>query len=312
MSAYLESYRARTLWASGCGLRAAAWSARRRSWLAALALSYVLGLNACGGQTERTGVIAWLRLPTGQFVEGALPAPDGGPSVQQASVSRQDIIPGEGDRSLSAFIAPGATGVLLGLQGDSGYWILPSGPPDVQQPDALTVSSDLAFSATLPTGDFTLELVAVDASGRPGTPYDIPLHTDDPALPDAGLAFTLTWDTESDLDLHVVDAAGDEIYWGDISDGPDGGLLDYDSNESCVIDGLRRERVVWQAGAPPGHYVARVDTPSLCGQADAHWVVTAQLGSSVVRTAEGEAIPQDTRGDHGRGAGVTALELDVP
>jgi len=283
---------------------------------AALALALV---SACGGQVDRTGLDAWLRIPSAQFVVGPLPAPSGGPSVQAASVTRQDISAGLNDRSLAASVDLSCTGVALGLEGDRGYWILPSGPPDVQQPGALTLDTALVFSPLLPSGDFVLDVIAIDAAGRAGAPFSIPLHTEDAALPDAGLAFTLSWDTESDLDLHVVDPFGVEVYWGNINSwtGPpseylDGGILDFDSNANCIIDGRRRERVVWAISAPSGHYVARVDTPSLCGQPDAHWQMTAQRGSSIVASAFGEAVPADTRGDHGLGAGITALELDVP
>jgi hypothetical protein len=60
---------------------------------------------------------------------------------------------------------------------------------------------------------------------------------------------TLTWDNESDLDLHVIDPLGEEIFWlypGSTS----GGILDYDD-----VDGYGPENVYWpKSQAPSGTY----------------------------------------------------------
>jgi uncharacterized protein YfaP (DUF2135 family) len=137
------------------------------------------------------------------------------------------------------------------------------------------------------------------------------------------LVVTLTWDTEVDVDLHVMDPLGNEIYHGAPSSldpfahgasasSASPGVLDVDSNAGCIIDGLRQEDVIW-AGAPPsGHYLVRVDTPSLCGQASSHWTVSVMLQAALLTEVTGTAFDTDTWGAHDRGAGVLALEFDVP
>jgi uncharacterized protein YfaP (DUF2135 family) len=137
----------------------------------------------------------------------------------------------------------------------------------------------------------------------------LPLATQD-TLPPPALAIELSWDTEADLDLHVVQPDGTELYWGHVASST--GLIDFDSNQSCDIDGRRKERAIWSTSAPPGKYVVRVDTPSLCGQPAAHWRLTAQAGTDVVARSQGESIAVDTRGAHAAGAGLLALEVDVP
>jgi hypothetical protein len=228
----------------------------------------------------------------------------------QASVSRPDIAPGLQDRSLDASLDPATAGVAIGIDGDTGYWVLPAGPPDVQEPDALTLAAELAFSPRLPPGQFDLVVRAVSADGRAGEGATIPLYTQDQQQAPGALTITLSWDTEADLDLHVVEPGGAELYWGHIQ--TQSGTIDFDSNQGCVIDGLRREQASWAAGAPSGHYLVRVDTPSLCGEPTARWRLEARLGGEVIGRAQGQAIPADTRGPHGKGAGLLALELDVP
>jgi len=61
--------------------------------------------------------------------------------------------------------------------------------------------------------------------------------------------FTLIWDTDADLDLHVIEPGGAHIYW-EFRDGKKGGELDVDD-----VDGLGPENVYWKKGAgPEGEY----------------------------------------------------------
>ena len=194
--------------------------------------------------------------------------------------------------------------------------------PDVTAPAYPTFAVSLSFSADLPAGAYTLVVQAVDDQSRFGPPDTAtltvaaaPVPTGQPGgspqTPGA-LVFTLRWDTEADLDLHVVDPAGDEIYWGDISPAGSGAILDFDSNAGCVIDGRRQENVIWQATPPPGQYLVRVDTPALCAATYANWVVEARRDGALVASAAGESIENDTEMPHDRGAGVLALTLSVP
>ncbi len=92
----------------------------------------------------------------------------------------------------------------------------------------------------------------------------------------------------------------------------DGGILDFDSNAGCDIDGRRQENVVWERPPPPGRYRVLVDAASLCGETHSEWSVRVLLAGVIVARAEGAASSVDTELPHGRGAGVLALEVDVP
>lgn len=61
--------------------------------------------------------------------------------------------------------------------------------------------------------------------------------------------FTLIWDTDADLDLHVIEPGGSHIYW-EFRDGKKGGELDVDD-----VDGQGPENVYWKKGVgPEGEY----------------------------------------------------------
>jgi hypothetical protein len=145
--------------------------------------------------------------------------------------------------------------------------------------------------------------------------------------PAGRLVISLSWDTHADLDLHVVDPTGVEIWKRNINsfespppgappEAPGtphpGGILDFDSNAACVPDGRYAENVVYADKPPSGHYVIRVDTYSLCDAPGAHWRVEGFLDGVSIGAAQGASTEYDTRFSHDRGAGVLALELDVP
>lgn len=65
--------------------------------------------------------------------------------------------------------------------------------------------------------------------------------------------FTLIWDTDADLDLHVIEPGGAHIYW-EYRSGKKGGELDVDD-----VDGQGPENIFWKKGnAPSGDYKWRV------------------------------------------------------
>ena len=76
--------------------------------------------------------------------------------------------------------------------------------------------------------------------------------------------FTLIWDTDADLDLHVIEPGGKEIYWEEPK-GKQGGELDVDNTK-----GLGPENIYWLVESDgPGS--AKVKGPGPAGQY--HWFV---------------------------------------
>jgi len=294
------------------------------AWLAALALG-----AGCGGASGDLGLEGWLRVAEGMYFPGpldAVPASASGPPVISVFNSLTTVQPGEHDKPLTGALDPAATAVALGLRGDRGYFVVVAGPPALDAPDEPTFAATLSFSAALPPGPQTLLVRATDAGGDFGAPVEVPLDSIAAVTPSGALVITLRWDTESDLDLHVVVPGGVEVWAGNINSyqppppgtpvdplaWQQGGILDFDSNAGCVIDGRRQEDVVWQAAPPPGTYVVRVDAASLCGTPAARWSVTATLNGVAVGASEGEALPSDVRFSKGAGSGVQALVFDVP
>jgi hypothetical protein len=281
---------------------------------------------ACSATRADTGLEAWMRVRGAQFFKGPMPADTHGPAVAAVSLLTNTVAPGFLDKPLSGAVAPNATAAAVGIAGDQGYWVLLAGPPGVDAPTFPTFDAVLSFAPTVPPGLYSLVVRAVDGSGNFGPPFPEALTVTSTGIPAGALVVHLEWDTESDLDLHVVDPSGTEIFYRNITSymapGPgqpgdagtpgDYGYLDFDSNAGCVIDGRRQENVIWKDGYPTGHYVARVDTKSLCEEVEAHWTVEVVKRGTPIASARGMSLGSDTRFNHDRGAGITAVELDVP
>jgi hypothetical protein len=291
----------------------------RQAWLT-LAL-----LAGCDGATSDPGLSAWLRVDEARYFPSAPPAAAGGPEVLGVQFLATRAAPGLRGRSVQGSLGPTATAVALWLDGDQGHWALQAGAPDPIT-RVLGFATRLSFSPALPLGDRALLVAAVDPEGRAGPPAARTLQVAQSAV-DGRLVVSLSWSADADLDLHVIDPNGVEIWARNVNSyenprpgtPPDpaevqkGGVLDYDSNSGCVIDGRNEENVVWRAAPPSGSYVVRVDAPSLCGEPLAPYTVQVVLDGALVGGAIGAATPTDVnRQTHDRGSGTTVLVFDVP
>ena len=275
---------------------------------------------ACQGASSDPGLEADLRLSPGQYAPGEPTLDEGGPAVATVQIPRNTVVAGERGLALHGFTSEDASGAIALLRGDAGHWILPTGLPDAQVPDQLTFDASMSFSPALEPGSAELVVAAVDRDGRHGAPLVLPLTVTAREIPAGELVVSLSWDTEADLDLRVVDPSGVTIWSGDPNSwqppppgqppaDPNawmtGGILDYDSNAQCLIDGRRQENVVWSMPPPAGGYAVFVDTFSLCGEASARWTVQVLRQGGSVGVAEGFAQGSDTR------AGTRALDFTV-
>ncbi|AKV01574.1 hypothetical protein AKJ09_08237 [Labilithrix luteola] len=293
---------------------------------AALFVASFAALASCDATNPDQGRDAKLQVTGGQFFREALPSAETGPAVRSVTVS-PIVRAGANDRTCSGTVDASSTSVALSLIGDPGYWIVPTGVPDVAAPDFPTFAVRVGFASSLPAGRQTLVTRAVDGAGNFGPAFTRTIDVAPQGLPAGVLVVNLRWQNEADLDLHVVDPNGVEIDKHNVNSyeppppgsppeppGTEhvGGVLDFDSNAQCVQDGLRAENVVWAEAPPRGHYVVRVDTSSLCGAVTSSWRVEAFLEGRSLGAIQGLATDADTRFSHDRGAGVLALEFDVP
>jgi hypothetical protein len=116
---------------------------------------------------------------------------------------------------------------------------------------------------------------------------------------------SVTWDKESDVDLHLVEPGGDEIYYGnDVA--TSGGTLDLDSNAACDIDGVKNENITYTTDPPRGTYTVRVDYYDACTVTETKYVVTVTVAGHT-STFSGTFTGVGDEGGSGDGQTITTF-----
>lgn len=238
---------------------------------------------------------------------GSAPSSNGGPTIL-VSGNHNVVNGGTMVATIDAassfktiYVLVGAKSLGLTLEAPGGI----DGYYEIQLPTAEAGAPVLmTFPQTIPLDQFDLLFAVADSSGAVG-PFTR-LSTTVTEVGTGDVQVTLSWDVNSDVDLHVVEPGGDELYYGDESSAS-GGKLDLDSNAACSIDGVRNENVTWPVGqAPRGTYTVRVDYWDSCGVAQTNF--TVRINSGTVQLFSGSFTGLGEHGGRGSGRLITTFE----
>jgi uncharacterized protein YfaP (DUF2135 family) len=173
------------------------------------------------------------------------------------------------------------TTVIVAVQGAADYWelTLPAGvaASDVvlgvaRQATAGTIRVQYAVGDGSAVGSYANQLLQVYRVGN------------------GDVQVSISWTGASDVDLHVIDPSGEEVYFGNLTSAS-GGRLDLDSNAGCQIDNKNNENIVWPVGgAPSGEYRVVVDYWDDCGVARSDYVVTVQVTGQEAQVFSGSFV----------------------
>jgi hypothetical protein len=118
---------------------------------------------------------------------------------------------------------------------------------------------------------------------------------------------SVAWNSAADVDLHVVDPSGEEIYYGSRAS-ESGGELDLDSNAACASDQPRNENTVWPTGeAPLGTYTVRLDYWDSCDALQTDYVVTVWVKGQEPKVFSGTFTGTGEQGGEGSGIDITTF-----
>jgi hypothetical protein len=228
------------------------------------------GLFAACGSSSSPGVAQYYAGVSSSdgTLSGALhsgtPPTGAGPTVTvDASAA---AIPG-GAQFIQLTCSTNCSRVIVAVQGVDGYY-------DLSGLASAAVQSIILILAQTPPQTFDLEVGAGTAASV-GAVDTVPITLTTVAASDVEVS--LNWDVDTDLDLHVVEPDGEEIYYGNTTSSS-GGMLDLDSNAACDLDHKRAEHVTWPNVTPPhGTYTVIVDSWSLCAFDEVNYVVTVSV-----------------------------------
>lgn len=301
--------------------------------LASLAAWAVVPAACSSGVPANAGATEPIIVPGAQFISGDMPGsapvdggvPEGGAepplSIVQVGYQNASVIPGAAGKAFTGLTTTDAVavGVRVADEG-TGYWVLPVGQRDAIVPSTLDFSFKASFDVDDQPGNHNLRAVAIDGAGNGGEQFDTQLcfqsrvpdngHACDPSQPVPAVVFSLRWDVNFDVDLHVILPDGTDVNpkTNPLVQAIDAGQppptdpkIDRDSLRACVADGWRQEDLVFPQYPATGPYDVYADPFASCGQAAVRFELTiyeAQSDGSLqaTYTQGGELLANDTTG----------------
>jgi hypothetical protein len=272
--------------------------------LSRLTLSFVLfaAVASCMPSEEDTGeqleeLVCGVRADVGDatYHAGSAPRASEGPT---ATVASPAVVINGGTAQVTVAGSDRFSRVVIGVAGSTGYY-------DIALPDSAD-SVDLQLSLCQ-----DLSLHTLDLTYAVGTSASIGAYEEQPAaIIEVGtgeVQVSVSWDADSDVDLHVIDPAGDEVFYGQTTI-ESSGTLDLDSNPGCSIDGVNNENITW-ASAPQGMYTVRLDYFESCDVEETNYVVTVQREGESPETFEGVFTGEGDVGGPGAGVDITTFTM---
>jgi hypothetical protein len=189
--------------------------------------------------------------------------------------------------TLLAFTAAAATGCTIEGRAQGTMYAPP--PPTLQaqvavaQPPPINIQAQVAVPANV---------VVVQAQCQPGAPEQCNGIDDNcNGAIDEGCGYqsgniqvTVAWNSSSDVDLHVYDPSGQEVYYGNRQI-PSGGHLDHDANAACSVAPPTVENVYWDNPNPPrGTYRAEVRAYDMCNMGQTPVTLSISVGGRIQGT----------------------------
>lgn len=195
------------------------------------------------------------------------PAPEAGSDAAPTAPAAGTAVNG-GSAAVSVSAGSDFTTVIVTIQGVDGYY-------ELTLPAAVS-AEDLVLG--MAPGLNRMQLQVRLAVGSGGTVGQYAAQTLDVYHVGTGdVQVSVSWTGASDVDLHVFDPNGEEVYFAN-KQAASGGTLDLDSNPACTIDHINNENVVWPTGsAPRGDYTVEVHYFADCGVPRSDYVVTVAI-----------------------------------
>lgn len=255
---------------------------------ALLALAAMLALSSCKGPEPLGPAVTIADLISRVTTsDGSLEAVLHAGMAPAPGVGAAPVVPSEATAvnggSAAVGIEAGAefTRVAVAVAGVDGWYelVLPAG----------VSASDIVVGISPDANTTTLDMLyGVSTDGAPGQYGTQSLRVFRVGTGDVQVS--ISWTGASDVDLHVFDPSGEEVYFANL-ESASGGTLDLDSNAGCSIDNVNNENIVWPTGvAPRGDYRVVVDYWSDCGVPRSDYVVTVAMAGQAPQVFTGSFI----------------------
>ena len=210
-----------------------------------------------------------------QFRSDAAPAGNAGGPAATITVLGSAVPGGSAQVQVSA---PNAfQRIIVALAESEGYY-------EITLDEAVTAATlALGLDESVSVDELLTRVAVAAGSGSLGAYDDATVEVVNVGTGDVQVS--ISWDSNADVDLHVIDPSDEEIYFG--NDVGENGELDLDSNAACRGDNVRNENITFPAPAPRGTYSFYVDLWSACDTEATNWVVTVRRKGHATQTFTG-------------------------
>lgn len=211
-------------------------------------------------------------------------------SLQVMSINGNSTILAGGSNLIHLSGSENATEVIVGVKDKKGYFTVPMTAGKGTANRGVVSMTDLRLLiGQEASGTFSIAFAVGDGMGNFSEYQYLVVE-----LMQAGtglLQVSLSWDQLNDVDLHLIEPNGEEIYYGNRVSS-NGGQLDVDSNAACSIDGINNENIYYEDNADvtiqQGEYEVLVDLWSNCDIGpNTNYTVVVYYGGNIIATSQG-------------------------
>jgi hypothetical protein len=246
-------------------------------------LGILVSMSSCKKDKEEVLLEKnYFTVQNGTYMNSAFPtaSSSGAPSI--ASLVGNPTVLAGGSNPITINTNSTVTDVLVGVQGQTGYFKIPvSSTRSINQ--TIMVLVLLSQNASQ---NFTIVFALANGSSisAPSTVFVTVLQGGT-----GKLQVSMSWNKANDVDLHLVEPGGEEIYFGN-STSANGGELDVDSNAGCSIDNINNENITYSNTdvVANGVYTVNVNLWSTCQVSDpTTYVVTVRYNGNIIAPLTG-------------------------
>jgi hypothetical protein len=260
------------------------------SILALVVLSAVLVFSACKKDdddktSENLLEKSYFTVENGVYKNAGFPAKSDSQSAPEIDEihGNASVLEG-GSNPISIQTSSSVKEVMIGVEGVNGYYSVPAS--NLKSADEVYLVI-LLLSQNFEKDSFTVLLAIQNSQNLVSAHQTITVTRIEAGT--GKLQISCSWDQPNDIDLHLEEPNGQEIFYGyDISD--NGGILDVDSNPACSIDNINNENITYgdSAVVENGNYIVRVDLYANCDvQANTNVIVTARYNGQLINPTTG-------------------------
>ncbi len=237
-----------------------------------------LSLSSCKKDKDELSIEKdYFTVQNGTLINSALPASTGAGAPTITSVTGNPTVLAGGSNPVTINTTSTVTDVLVGVEGLTGYYKIPY---TTAKSTNATIMVVILMSQSA-SNNFTI-VIALANGTNISTHYTIPVVVHEGGT--GKLQVSLSWNKPNDVDLHLIEPGGEEIYFGN-RESDNGGKLDVDSNAACSIDNINNENITYgnNATVANGVYTVKIRLWSACQvTAITNYVVTVRYNGNII------------------------------